>query len=71
MREIDEVVSLIKDDQWHTLEDIIKKTKLPQSQTNKILEFLTNYNFIDYDPKHEKVKVTPSLMKFLNEDQTC
>ena len=71
LQEIDEVMDIIKNGQWHTLEDIINKTKLPKPKTNKILEFLANYNFIDLDSKHKKVKVTHSLMKFLKENQTC
>lgn len=70
MREIDEVVSLIKNGQWHTLEDVIKKAELPKIKTSKILELLADYNFICLDREHKKVKVTPSLMKFLKENQT-
>jgi len=65
------VIDIIKNGQWHTLADIINKAKLSEPKTNKILEFLTNYNFIDLDSEHKKVKVTLSLMKFLKENQTC
>jgi len=65
------VIDLIKNGQWHTLKDIINKATLPELKTNKILEFLAHYNFIDLDNEHEKAKVTPSLMEFLKENQTC
>lgn len=71
LQEINEVVDLIKNGQWHTLEDIINKAKLPKPKTNKILEFLANYNFIDLDNEHKKVKASPSLTKFLKENQKC
>jgi len=71
LQEINEVVGLIKDGQWHTVKDIINKAKLPKLKTNKILEFLANYNFIGLDSEHEKAKVSPSLTKFLTENQTC
>jgi len=71
LQEIDEVVDLIKDGQWHTLEDIVTKATLPELKTNKILEFLADYNFIHLDSRHKKAKVTHSLMKFLKENQTC
>jgi len=70
LQEITEVVGLIEDGQWHTLKDIINKAKLPKLKTNKILEFLANYNFINLDSEHEEAKVSPSLMKFLKENQT-
>jgi hypothetical protein len=70
LQEINEVVGLIKDGQWHILKDIINKAKLPKLKTNKILEFLANYNFINLDSEHEKVKASPSLMKFFKENQT-
>jgi len=71
LQEINEVVDLIKNGQWHTLEDIANKVELPKPKTNKILEFLANYNFINLDSEHKKAKVTLSLMKFLKENQTC
>ena len=70
LQEINKVVDIIKNGQWHTIEDVVKKTELPKLKTNKILEFLANYNFIDLDSEHEKVKASPSLMKFFKENQT-
>lgn len=70
MYEIDEVVSLIQNGRWHNLEDVVKRTKLPELKTKKILEFLINHSFIDLDSEHKKVKMTPSLTKFLNENQS-
>jgi len=70
LQEINEVVGLIEDGQWHTVKNIINKAKLPKLKTHKILEFLANYNFINLDNEHEKAKVSPSLMKFLKENQT-
>ena len=63
------MVDILKNGQWHTLEDITNKAKLPKLKTNKILEFLADYNFINLDSEHEKAKVTPSLMEFLKENQ--
>jgi len=71
LQEINEIVDLIKNGQWHTLEDIINKAKLPKLKTNKILEFLANYNFIHLDSRCKKAKVSPPLIKFLKENQTC
>lgn len=70
LQEIEEIVSIMKNGQWHTLEDVTKKTELPEIKTNEILQFLANYNFIDLDREHKKVKVTPSLMEFFKENQT-
>jgi len=70
LQEIDEVVGLIEDGQWHAVEDIISKAKLSKLKTNKILEFLANYNFIHLDSEHKKVKANPPLTEFLKENQT-
>lgn len=69
LEEIDEVVAIIKNGQWYTLEDIHNKAKLPKPKTNKILQFLANYSFIDFDREHKKAKLSSSLTKFLKEDQ--
>ena len=70
LQEIEEIMRLIKDGQWHTLEDIERQSKLPKFKTSKIVEFLANYHFIDLNSKHQKARVTPSLEKFLKENQT-
>lgn len=70
LQEIEEIISIMKNGQWHTLEDVTKKTELPEIKTNEILQFLANYNFIDLDRERKKVKVTLSLMEFFKENQT-
>ncbi|UCE29611.1 MAG: hypothetical protein JSV85_02515 [Candidatus Bathyarchaeota archaeon] len=70
LQEIDEVVDLIRDGQWHKLEDIVNKTKLTNPKTKKILEFLADYDFIDLDSKRKKVKANTALTKFLKETET-
>ena len=71
MKEIDEIVALINNGQWHPLEEIINKSKLQKAKANKILQFLTDFNFITVDSKKKKARTTRSLLKFLNENQTC
>jgi predicted transcriptional regulator len=62
---------LLEDGHWHDLEEIIKGSKLNKTQVDNILEFLANYNFIDLDSNRRKVKLTPSLKKFLKEEQSA
>lgn len=70
MREIDEVVSLIGDGQWHDLEEIGTKSRLPKPVISKILEFLASYQFVDFDGQRKTVRITSSLSKFLKETRT-
>jgi len=71
LQEIDEIVALLQNGQWHPLDDLITKTKLPKAQTHRILQFLTAYNLITLDRQQRQAKITPSLLKFLTENQTC
>lgn len=70
MQEIDEVVSLIGDGQWHGLKEIGSKSRLPKPIIGKILEFLANYCFVHFDSQRKTVRITPSLSKFLKETRT-
>jgi len=66
---IDEVIGIIKDGEWHNLQEVIKKSKLPEPTIKKIIKFLAEYDFINLDSYHRKVKVAPSLLEFLKKTQ--
>jgi len=68
LQEIDEIVALLQNGQWHPLNDILTKTNLPKTKTTQILQFLTAYNFITLDRQQRTARITPSLLKFLKDN---
>ena len=69
MLEIDSVINVLKNGEWHELKEIFKTCKLPEVKVESILKFLVEYDFIEINGIGRRVKVSPSLQKFLEETQ--
>ena len=67
MSTIDEILWLLKDGNWHDLEEIVEKAEIPKVKTEMVLRFLNEYDFIQI--KDLKVKIKPSILEFFNEIQ--
>ncbi|UCC33138.1 MAG: hypothetical protein JSW53_04990 [Candidatus Bathyarchaeota archaeon] len=63
-------MSLFEDGQWHALEEIISRTAISELKINEILLFLADHNFIHFNNEYKELKITSSLRKFLEENQT-
>lgn len=47
MEELDVILELIKDSQWHSIGEIQKEVNLPSDKLNEIIRFLKEQAFID------------------------
>lgn len=70
MLEIDHVVDTIVRDEWWELDEIFQECKLSRVVFESILKFLADYGFILTGGSGKRVKVSPSLQKFLEETST-
>ena len=66
MSTIDEVLWLLIDGEWHELEEIAEKAEISKFKTEMILRFLDEYDFIQINIDHKKVKLKPSMLEFFN-----
>ncbi len=62
MKEIDRVLEILQDSNWHGLEEIRQKYMLDRALTEKIY-FLEELGLISI--KNEKLRITPKGLKFL------
>jgi len=62
MSTIDEILWLLKDGEWHDLEEIAEKAEM-------VVSFLGEYDFIQINKDLKKVKLKPSILEFFNEIQ--
>ena len=69
MPKIDEILMLLKNNKWHDLREITEKVEVSIDKLERILSFLSEYDFIQLDLKQKKVKLKPHLFKFLTEIQ--
>jgi len=69
MSAIDEILWLLKDGKWHDLKEITEKVALPESKAEIAINFLGEYNFIQLNENVKRVKLQPSMLKFIEEIQ--
>ena len=69
MSAVDEILSLLKDGDWHNLNEITKKSKPPPSQAELIVNFLAEYNFVELKQGNKQVRLQSLLVEFFNEIQ--
>jgi DNA-binding IclR family transcriptional regulator len=66
---IDEILRLLKDGEWHTLEEIATKASLAQRSTHIITSFLAAHYFVEVKKEHRKLRLTPLTLEFVNDIQ--
>ena len=69
MSTIDEILCLLKDGEWHDLKEITKKVALPKFKTELAISFLGEYDFIQLNENIRRIRLQPSILKFIEEIQ--
>jgi hypothetical protein len=69
MSAIDEVLLLLKDGEWHDLKEITEKVALPKFKTEKVVNFLSEYDFIQLNENILKIKIKPPIRDFFEKIQ--
>ena len=62
---IDEILDLLKNGEWHGIEEVADKIRLHNSKVELITSFLAEYDFLQFDKKERKIKLSPQLLVFL------
>jgi len=62
----DEILHLLKDGKWHSVNEIAQRTQLHQFKLEILLGFMAEYNFLQIDKNHQKAKLSDVALKFLN-----
>jgi len=62
---IDEILELLKNGEWHELKQIAKEAQLQEFKVELITSFLAEYDFLEFDKKEKKIKLSPQLLHFL------
>jgi hypothetical protein len=58
-------LEILKDGQWHMLEEIQRKMKLNNNQIKQIAVFLKEYEFVTIDDVRKEMKLEETVRKFL------
>ena len=67
MKPLDEILELLHDSQWHSLDEIRAQGSLPGDKANEIIRFLEGQGFIiiGIDKGERKAKIKPRGLTFL------
>ena len=63
MYAIDEILALLEDGHWHSFDEIAEKSGLRSMKLEVLLDFLTEYEFINFDPERREIKLTNLILR--------
>ncbi|MDH5443205.1 MAG: hypothetical protein OEX16_02730 [Hadesarchaea archaeon] len=59
MPQIDDIFRVFGDGKWHDVEEIAKEVALPESKVKRVLDFLAEFKFIEFEGEKRGGKATP------------
>jgi hypothetical protein len=62
---IEKLFAIIKDGQWHKIDELADQTKLEKNKLTQFFQFLTTQDIIKYEEKTNRVKVKPEWQNLL------
>lgn len=60
-----EILELLNDGKWHSVEEIRWKMRLKEHEVHKIVTFLEEYNFILLEKTRGTIKIEETARRFL------
>jgi hypothetical protein len=62
---IEKLFTIIKDGQWHKIDELADQSKLEKNKLTQFFQFLTTQDIIKYEEKTNRVKVKPEWQNLL------
>ena len=69
MSAIDEILWLLRNGEWHDLQEISENVALSKFKVEIAFDFLLEYNFIQLKEKARRIRLQPSILEFINKIQ--
>jgi len=70
MPQIEDVFYIFGDGKWHEINEIANEVALPESKVKKILDFLAEFKFIEFDEEKKRGRATPHGQKILSREKS-
>jgi len=64
---IDEILTLLKDGNWHNRSELAKKYSSNGLKVKMVISFLSKFDFVELDKKGRKVKLNLLTREFIDE----
>ena len=65
MLAIDKIFEILDNGDWHKLTEVAEKTGTQKSKVKLISSFLANYDFLEFDKKTDRIRLSNQLQSFL------
>jgi len=65
MSAIDDVVDLLKNGEWHNLQDLAENLKLDEEKLQRIIRFLKSLDLIKLDEKQRRAQINTELKQLI------
>ena len=65
MSAIDDVVELLRDGEWHNLQDLANDLKLTPEKLQQIIQFLKSLELIELDKQQQKTQINKDLKQLI------
>ena len=65
MLAIDKIFEILDNGDWHKLMEVAEKTGTQKSKVKLISSFLANYDFLEFDKKTDRIRLSNQLQSFL------
>ena len=65
---LEKLLSLLSDNVWHNMDEMVKILEIPQDKLQQIIKFLTEADLIQYNPATNQIKLN-QVWKTLYENQ--
>jgi len=62
---IDDILRFLEDGRWHDMKEIIYHSKLHELKVKMVMNFFSQFDFVELDKKQQKVRLTPPLCRFV------
>jgi hypothetical protein len=66
-RTTENLIELLKDGKWHTLEELSRIAKLHEFKVQVLAEFLADYSFLELNKKERRARSSKAFEKFLKD----
>lgn len=61
----DDTLNAICDGRWHSIDSLVRRFNVDVDKLKKALDFLAEYDFVEWDTKKTKVKVSEDYLSLV------
>ena len=62
---IADVLEMLSDGKWHALQTVRRRMKLDRDQSQQIVQFLEEYEFVMFDSTKTRIRIRDEVREFL------